>query len=83
MSIPCKADTHTGSDSANDSTLLAIRHMGGGYPRAIPQGCRWVSFPLRRHRQVHKVAGGYPLWSVSPKVLLLLSSSRLFADLGS
>ena len=24
-----------------------------------------------------------PLWSISPKVLLLLSSSRLFADLGS
>jgi hypothetical protein len=39
MSIPCKADTHTGSGSANDSTLLAIRRMGvdilGPFPRAV------------------------------------------------
>ena len=39
MSIPCKADTHTGSGSANDCTLLAIRRMGvdilGPFPRAI------------------------------------------------
>jgi hypothetical protein len=39
MSVPCKADTHTGSDSANDSTLLAIRRKGvdiqGPFPRAI------------------------------------------------
>jgi hypothetical protein len=39
MSVPCKADTHTGSDFANDSTLLAIRRMGvdilGPFPRAV------------------------------------------------
>jgi hypothetical protein len=35
MSIPCKADTHTGSGFANDSTLLVIRRMGCGYPGAI------------------------------------------------
>ena len=39
MSIPCKADTHTSSGSANDSTLLAIRRMGvdilGPFPRAV------------------------------------------------
>jgi transposase InsO family protein len=39
MSIPCKADTHTGSGFANDSTLLAIRRMGvdilGPFPRAV------------------------------------------------
>jgi hypothetical protein len=39
MSVPCKADTHTGSGSANDSTLLAIRRMGadilGPFSRAI------------------------------------------------
>jgi hypothetical protein len=39
MSVPCKADTHTGSGSANDSTLLAIRRMGvdilGPFPRAV------------------------------------------------
>jgi ribonuclease HI len=66
---------HTGSDSANDSTLLAIHRMGGEYPGTIPQGRRWVPFPLRRQR--------LPLWSTSPRVLLLPSSSRLFADLGS
>jgi hypothetical protein len=32
VSVPCKADTHTSSGSANDSTLLTIRRMGGGYP---------------------------------------------------
>jgi hypothetical protein len=39
MSIPCKADTHTGSGSANDSTLLPIRRTGvdilGPFPRAV------------------------------------------------
>jgi transposase InsO family protein len=39
MSIPCKTDTHTSSDPADDSTLLAIRRMGvdilGPFPRAI------------------------------------------------
>jgi hypothetical protein len=39
MSVPWKVDTHTGSDSANDSTLLVIRRMGvdilGPFPRAI------------------------------------------------
>jgi hypothetical protein len=33
---------------------------GGGYPGTIPQGRRRVSVPLRRHRQVHKVARGHP-----------------------
>jgi hypothetical protein len=51
-----KADTHTSSGSADDSTLLAICRMGGGYPRTISQGRRRVPIPLRRHRQVHKVA---------------------------
>jgi hypothetical protein len=37
MSIPCEADTHTGSGSTNDSTLLAIHYMWGGYPGAIPR----------------------------------------------
>jgi hypothetical protein len=46
MSVPCKAHTHTGLGSAIDSTLLAIHRMGGGYPGAIPQGCRWVPFPF-------------------------------------
>jgi hypothetical protein len=40
---------------------------GGGYPGAIPQGCRRVPFPLRRHRQVHKVAGGYPYGQYHPR----------------
>jgi transposase InsO family protein len=39
MSVPCKADTHTGSGSANDSTLLAIHRMEvdilGPFPRAV------------------------------------------------
>jgi transposase InsO family protein len=39
MPVPCKADTHTGSGSADDSTLLAIRRMGvdilGPFPRAV------------------------------------------------
>jgi hypothetical protein len=39
MSVSCKADTHTGLGSANDSTLLAIRRMGvdilGPFPRAV------------------------------------------------
>jgi ribonuclease HI len=62
----CKAcqlhatDTHTSSDSTDDSTILAIRCMGGGYPRTISQG-RWrVPIPLRLHRQVHQVARGHP-----------------------
>jgi hypothetical protein len=51
---------HTSSGSADDSSLLAIRHMGGGYPEAIPQGRRRVPVPLRRHRQLHKVVRGHP-----------------------
>jgi hypothetical protein len=39
VSIPRKADTHTSSDSTDDSTLLAIRRMGvdilGPFPRAV------------------------------------------------
>jgi hypothetical protein len=39
MSVPCKADTHNGSGSANDSNLLAIRCKGvdilGPFPWAI------------------------------------------------
>jgi hypothetical protein len=39
MSVPYKSDTHTGSGSTNDSTLLAIRRMGvdilGPFPRAV------------------------------------------------
>jgi hypothetical protein len=37
--VPRKADTHTSSGSADDSTLLAIRRMGvdilGPFPRAV------------------------------------------------
>ena len=32
-----KANTHTGSSSANDPTLIAIRCVGRGYPGAIPR----------------------------------------------
>jgi hypothetical protein len=43
MSVPCKADTHTGSSSANDSTLLAIPLWGGDilgpFPRAVDGYC--------------------------------------------
>jgi hypothetical protein len=83
--VPRKADTHTGSGSSDDSTLLAIRRMGGGYLGTIPQGRRRVPVPLRRHRQVYKAARGQrpPLWSISPRVLLSLSSSRSSVDLGS
>jgi hypothetical protein len=39
MPFPCKANTHTGSDSTNDSTLLAIHVWGmdilGLFPMAI------------------------------------------------
>jgi ribonuclease HI len=47
--VPCKADTHTSSGSANDSALLVVRRMGGGYPGTISQGCRWVPVPLCRY----------------------------------
>jgi hypothetical protein len=57
--------------------------MGGEYPWTIPQGRQRVPVPLRRHRQVHKVARGHPLWLISPRVLLSLSSSRSSVDLGS
>jgi hypothetical protein len=39
MPVPRKADTHTSSGSADDSTLLAICRMGvdilGPFPRAV------------------------------------------------
>jgi hypothetical protein len=39
MSVPRKANTHTSSSTANDSTLLAIHCMGvdilGPFPRAV------------------------------------------------
>jgi hypothetical protein len=44
MSVPCKADKHTGSCSTNDSTLLAIRRMGGGYPGTIPRAVSGYRF---------------------------------------
>jgi hypothetical protein len=75
MSVPCKADTHTGSGSTNDSTLLAIRRMGGGYPGAIPQGCRRVPFPLRRYRQIHKVARGHPCGQYTQGVVVAFLKS--------
>jgi hypothetical protein len=58
--------THTSSGSADDSTLLAIRCMGGGYSGTIPQGHRRVPIHLRRHRQVHKVARGHPCGQYHP-----------------
>ena len=46
VSIPCKADTHTSSGSANDSAHLAIHRMGvdilGLFPRAV--GGYWYLF---------------------------------------
>jgi ribonuclease HI len=39
---------------------------GGGYPGTIPEGHRRVPFPLRRHRQVHKVARGHPCGQYYP-----------------
>jgi hypothetical protein len=75
MSVPCKADTHNGSGSANDSSLLAILHMGGGYPGTIPQGCRRVLFPLRRYRQIHKVARGHPCGQYHPGCCCCLPQS--------
>jgi hypothetical protein len=39
MSVPYKANTHTGAGSANDSTLMAVRRRGvdilGPFPRAV------------------------------------------------
>jgi hypothetical protein len=40
---------------------------GGGYPGTIPQGHRQVPVPLRRHRQVHKVARGHPCGQHHPR----------------
>jgi hypothetical protein len=67
MPVSCKADTHTASGLANDSTLLAIRRMGGGYPGTIPQSYRRVPIPLRRYRQIHKVARGHPCGQYHPR----------------
>jgi hypothetical protein len=49
VSIPCNANTHTGSGSADDSTLLAIRRMGvdilGPFPRVVG-GYRFLFFAI-------------------------------------
>ena len=37
-SLPVKANTHTGSSSANDPALIVIRRMGRGHPGAVPPG---------------------------------------------
>jgi hypothetical protein len=50
MSVSCKADTHTGSDSTNDSTLLAFHRMGGGYPRAVG-GYRFLFVAINKFRK--------------------------------
>jgi hypothetical protein len=63
---PLKPGCDTCSGFADDSTLLAIRRMGGGYPRTIPQGRRRVPVPLCRHWQVHKVARGHPCGQYHP-----------------
>ena len=39
---------------------MAIRRVGRGYPGAVPSGRRRVPGSLRRHLQIHKMAGGYP-----------------------
>jgi transposase InsO family protein len=65
MPVPCKADTHFISGSANDSTLLAFRCMGVGYLGTFSQGRRRVLVPICCHRQVHQVAGSYPVVNIT------------------
>jgi hypothetical protein len=60
MSIPCQVDPHTGIDAANDPALLVVCCVGAGH-RGVISPRHWrVPVPLRRHRQVHQVAGSNP-----------------------
>jgi hypothetical protein len=65
MSVPCKADTHTGSGSANDSTLLAIHRMGGGYPGAIPRAVGGYRFHLVAINKFTKWPEATPMVSIT------------------
>jgi hypothetical protein len=38
MPAPCQANPHTGTDAANDPTLMVICCVGPGHPEAIPRG---------------------------------------------
>src|SRR6185437_7825902 len=62
MSVPCKANTHTGSSSADDSTLMAICRVGCGYPGAVPPG-------RRRYRFLYVAIDKFTKWpEVTPVV---------------
>jgi hypothetical protein len=39
---------------------MAIHCVGAGHLGIVPQGHRRVSVSLRRHRQIHQVAGSDP-----------------------
>jgi hypothetical protein len=58
--VSCQADPHTGADTVNDPALMTICHVGEGHLGPIPQG-RWrILISVRRHQQIHKVAGSNP-----------------------
>jgi hypothetical protein len=60
MPVPRQADPHTCVDAANDPALMAIRRMGAEHPGSILQGRQRIPVFVRRHRQVHQVAGNNP-----------------------
>jgi hypothetical protein len=57
VSVPHQADPHTGTDAANDPTLMALRCVGAEHRGAFPPRRRRVPIALCCHRQVYQVAG--------------------------
>jgi hypothetical protein len=69
MPVPRKADTHTSSGSANDSALLAIRRMGGGYSGTVSQGCR------RGYQYLFVAIDKFTKWSEATPVVSITQST--------
>jgi hypothetical protein len=70
MPVSCQADPQTGADAANDLALMAIHCVGVGYPGAISLGRRRVPVSIRRHRQIHQIAGSDPMVKINKQSIV-------------
>jgi hypothetical protein len=57
MLVPGQGGPHVGANTANDPALMALHCVGAGHRGVISPRRQRVLVPLRRHQQIHQVAG--------------------------
>jgi hypothetical protein len=68
VSVPRQVDPHTGTDAANDPTLMVICHVGAGHPRPFPRA-------IRGYRYMYVTVDKFTKWPKATPVVKINKKS--------